>query len=94
MSSPSDSDMIAELVGTEVVIDVASPYVYAGTLVGYDHAYLVLEEADAHDLRDTTTTRDVYVLDTKRLGVRANRKRVLVARREIVGVSALADVIE
>ena len=47
-----------------------------------------------HDLRDSTTTRELYVLDSKRHGTRSNRTRVLVRREEIVSLSALDDVIE
>jgi len=85
---------IEEFLGTEVVLDMASYYVYVGTLAGEDAHYLVLENADVHDLRDTATTREMYVLDTKRHGVRSNRKRVMVRRDEIVSISALADVAE
>jgi len=81
------------LVGREVVIDVVPQFVYLGKLTGYDAKYLVLEQADVHDLRDTTTTRELYVVDAKRFGVRANRERVLVRIEEIVSLSALDDVI-
>jgi hypothetical protein len=81
------------LVGREVVVDVVSPFVYLGKLTGYDAKYLALEQADVHDLRDTTTTRELYVVDSKRFGVRANRERVLVRIEEIVSLSALDDVI-
>ena len=46
-----------------------------------------------HDLRDTTTTRELYVIDSRRLGIRTNRERVLVRLEEIVSLSALDDVI-
>ncbi len=81
------------LVGREVVIDVVPQYVYLGRLTAYDLKYVVLEQADVHDLRDTTTTRELYVIDSKRLGIRANRERVLVRIGEIVSLSALDDVI-
>jgi hypothetical protein len=81
------------LIGRVVVIDVVSPYVYLGKLTASDAGYIVLEQADVHDLRDTTTTRELYVIDSRRLGVRANRERVLVRIAEIVSVSALDDVI-
>jgi len=81
------------LVGREVVIDVISPYVYLGRLTGFDSKYIVLEQADVHDLRDTATTRELYVIESKRLGVRPNRERVLVRIGEIVSLSALDDVI-
>lgn len=81
-----------DLLGQEVVIDAASPFVYLGKLVGQDERYLVLEEADVHDLRDTNTTRELYVLDSRRHGIRANRGRVLVRQQDVVSISALADV--
>jgi len=86
-------DAVEALVGREIVIDVTSPFVFAGTLVEQDHRYLVLESADVHDLRDTNTTRELYLLDTRRYGIRTNRERVLVRRDEIVSISALEDVL-
>src|SRR5205814_3029924 len=67
--------------------------VCSSDLVGLlDTKYLVLEQADVHDLRDTTTTRELYVIDSKRLGVHANRERVLVRIGEIVSISALDEI--
>lgn len=83
-----------ELIGSEVVLDVASPYVYLGTLAGQDSQYLILDDADVHDLRDTTTTRELYVVEARRLGVHPNRKRVWVRLGEIVSMSRLADVVQ
>ena len=91
MSEPDDE--FQKLIGREVILDVSSQFVYAGTLVGRDERYAILEDVDVHDLRDTTTTREVYVLESKRHGVRANRKRVLVRSEEIVSISALDDVL-
>jgi hypothetical protein len=88
----SDS-ALDRLIGREVVIDVVSPFVCLGKLVAYDATYVSLEHADVHDLRDTTTTRELYVIDSRRFGIRANRERVLVRVGEIVSLSALDDVI-
>ena len=82
-----------QLVGREVVVDVASEYVYLGRLTGHGAKFLVLEQADVHDLRDTTTTRELYVVDSKRFGIRPNREKVLVRIGEIVSISAFDDVI-
>lgn len=87
-------DGLAPLMGRVVVLDVSSPYIYLGTLAGQDHRYLILELADVHDLRDTNTTRELYVLEARRHGVHHNRKRVLVRREDVVSVSALDDVVE
>ncbi len=80
--------------GRVVVLDLESRYVCVGTLAGEDHRYLILKQADLHDLRDTTTTRELYVLDCKRHGVNWNRRQVLIRRDEVVGLSLLDDVRE
>ena len=77
-----------KLVGREVVVDVASEYVYLGRLTGHGAKFLVLEQADVHDLRDTTTTREIYVVDSRRFGIRTNREKVFVRIGEIVSVHA------
>lgn len=94
MMSETPSPLLEEFAGQAVVVDVVGPYVFLGTLAGSDHKYVVLTDADAHDLRDTTTTRDLYALDARRHGINPNRRRVLVDRTQIVSISLLADVVE
>lgn len=89
----NESRFLEQLRGRPVVIDAASPFVHLGTLADFDEKYLVLEQADVHDLRDTTTTRENYIVDSRRLGIRVNRERALVRIDEIVSLSALDDVI-
>lgn len=86
--------MLDELIGHVVVIDLGSPYVCLGTLVSLDDHYLQLKNADLHDLRDTRTTRENYVAASQASGIKRNRKRVFVAKREVVAVSLLEDVVD
>jgi hypothetical protein len=86
--------MVEEFVGQKVVVDLRSPFVCLGTLQGFDEHYLDLRGADLHDLRDTVTTREIYVADSKQTGIKRNRKRVLVVRADVVAVSLLADVVD
>ena len=88
------ADTFDEMVGRVVVLDVTSPYVFVGTLVSHNPSVVTLDNADVHDLRDTHATRERYVLESKQHGVRANRRRVLVRRDEIVSISLLDDVID
>jgi hypothetical protein len=81
------------LVGDEVVVDIGTPFVALGVLVEVREDFLVLDHADLHDLRDTTTTREKYVLDSHEHGIRPNRRRVWVNRDQVVAVSRLADVV-
>jgi hypothetical protein len=85
--------MIDEWIGQRVVIDLSSPYVCLGTLTALHEAFIELADADVHDLRDTHTTRENYVVASLRTGIKRNRKKVLVARREIIAVARLKDVV-
>ncbi len=86
--------MLAEFVNEKVVVDLRGEYVCLGTLKGVDEHFLELRNADLHDLRDTDTSRENYVAASVATGVKRNRKRVLIARAEVVAVSRLADVID
>ncbi len=80
------------LIGQVVVVDMRSTYVCLGTLVGCEEQFLELVDADLHDFRDSTATREVYVYDSFRFGIRRNRSRVLVRRDEIVAITRFADI--
>jgi small nuclear ribonucleoprotein (snRNP)-like protein len=88
------SPMLAELQGQVLVVDLRSPYVCIGTLTGADSAFLELRDADLHDFRDSPKTRETYVYDSARLGVRRNRARVLIRRTEVVAIARLSDIME
>jgi hypothetical protein len=85
--------MLEELIGERVVIDLRSHYVCLGTLLRVDPLYVELKNADVHDLRDTDTTRELYVVDCFHTGIKRNRRRVLVVRSEMVAVARLDDVV-
>ena len=85
--------MLDELLNQKVVVDLRGPYVCIGTLVRIDEAWLELRNADLHDFRDTDTTREVYVADSRATGIKRNRKRVLLVRAEVVAVSRFEDVV-
>lgn len=86
--------MIEEMIGDRVVIDMRSQYVCLGTLLHVDDHYLELKNVDLHDLRNTDTTREVYVADSRATGIKRNRKRLLLVRGDMVAVSRLEDVVE
>lgn len=90
----SGAMMLDEFLDSKVVVDLASMYVCLGRLVRYDDHFLELKNADLHDLRDTETTRELYVADSVATGVKRNRKRVLVRRSEVVAISLLEDVVD
>lgn len=82
-----------DFIGKNVVIDVESMFVYLGRLHEVRDKTLILKQADAHDLRDSTTTREVYVRDARVHGIQPNRKTVYVRLEKVVGIALLDDVI-
>jgi small nuclear ribonucleoprotein (snRNP)-like protein len=86
--------MLDEFLDTKVVVDLVSPYVCLGRLTRYDEHFIEMKNADLHDLRDTETTRELYIADSVATGIKRNRKRVLIRRAEVVAVSALDDVVD
>jgi hypothetical protein len=86
--------MLDEFLEAKVVVDLVSPYVCLGKLTRYDDHYLELKNADLHDLRDTETTRELYIADSVATGIKRNRKRVLIRRSEVVAVSLLEEVVD
>lgn len=94
MNGPESSPLLASLVAQEVVIDLRSTYVCLGTLRGFDTEFLEVADADLHDFRDSKATREVYVFDSARLGIRRNRTRVLIRLSDVVGITLVRDISE
>jgi hypothetical protein len=89
-----ETGQLDNLIGQIVVLDVAAPFVYVGTLKTIDASYLVLTDADVHDLRDSESTRELYLLSSARDGVRRNRLEVTVRCDAVLSVSKLEDVVD
>jgi small nuclear ribonucleoprotein (snRNP)-like protein len=87
-------EQLQALIGEQVVVDVAAPFVYLGTLKSLSLGLLVLTDADVHDLRDAEITREIYVLNSARDGIRRNRKEVSIRGDVVLSVSRVADVMD
>jgi hypothetical protein len=83
-----------QLIGETVVLDIDGPVLYIGRLTSINDEWINLEEVDVHHVDDSTTSREKYIIDTKTLGIRANRKKASVRLERVVGVSRLQDVLE
>lgn len=86
--------MLEEFLNAKVVVDLSSTFVCLGRLVRYDDHFLELKNADLHDLRDTDTTRENYVVESVATGIKRTRKRVLIRRDQMVAISLLEEVVE
>jgi hypothetical protein len=88
--STADS-WLETLRGQLVVIDMDESYLVIGTLVQIDPHHVSLSDADVHDHREANCTKDVYLLESRQLGVRFNRKLVAIPRARILAISRLED---
>lgn len=89
-----DADRWAGYANRPVVLDTRSAYIYIGTLAKVDDAWLELVDVDVHDSSEGHSTKEKYVMEARKFGVKANRKRVSVRREFIVSLSLLEDVVE
>ena len=94
MADTPETDPLALFLGQLVVLDTQGPLLYIGTLQGLTPASLLLADADVHDTNDSRSSKDLYLVETRDLGVRINRTLVLVMRQQIASISLLGDVVD
>ena len=78
--------------GRYLVVDTDSDLVFIGKLLEATGRSLTLEDVDVHDRRDSSSKNEKYVLDSKKHGVRSNRKTVHLRLQRVVSYSLLEDV--
>ena len=81
------------LLGKVVVVDTDSRFVYLGLLDRVEIEFLVMKDVDVHDRRESPSTKEQYVMDSKKFGVKPNRKEVNVRKSQVVSVSKLDDIV-
>jgi small nuclear ribonucleoprotein (snRNP)-like protein len=90
----SDAETLSQFVNKPVVLDTRASFIYIGILSAVDEWFYTLTEVDVHDHSESTSTKEMYIIDTRRFGIRENRKKVLVRKNEVISISLLSDVIE
>ncbi len=77
-----------------IVVDTRSAWIYIGTLEKVLEGSIVLSHVDVHDSRETRTSKEEYVLESRVSGIKANRDSVYINLDYLVSFSALTDVIK
>jgi hypothetical protein len=81
-------------VGSIVVLDTATPLLYLGTLERVHEGFLTLTDVDVQDSSQMNSTKEIYILEARKFGVKKNRHRVEVRGDVVVSISRLDEVIE
>ena len=90
---PSPTEELTAYIGKDVILDTRGELLYIGRLEHVGEWFLTLADADVHDLTESRTRKDVYLIEAARFGVKKNRHKVMVRNREIVSLSTLDQVI-
>ena len=80
-------------IGQVVVVDTNSNFVYIGTLVRVLEHFVEMKDTDAHDRGEGLSTKEQYVMESKRFGVKPNRREVSIRKSSIVSLSRLEDIL-
>ncbi len=83
---------LEKCIGKKIVLDTDSSWIYIGNLEQVTTGCAMLSEADVHDSSDTTTSKEVYVFESRRTGVKPNRERVYINLDRAVSFSLLDEV--
>ncbi|MEK7449137.1 MAG: hypothetical protein AAB019_06605 [Planctomycetota bacterium] len=81
-------------INQNVVVDTNSFYIYIGKMTEATGHFIVLQDVDVYDPKETSSTREQYIMNAKKFGVKKNRKSVTVQTAFVVSISRLEDVIE
>ena len=79
-------------IGKQIVLDTRSSWVYIGTLEKVTGSYVVLSQTDVHESKASSTSKEVYIFETRATGIQANREMVFINLDYVVSFSLLKDV--
>ncbi len=84
---------LQEYIGERIVLDTNTDVLYLGKLVSVEKEYVGLENADVCWVNDLRSTREQYLMEAAKQGIRKNRTHVEVKNSVIISVSRLKDII-
>ena len=83
---------LSHYLNRKVVIDTRSSWVYIGTLEQVEDDFIVLSDVDVHDNSLVEATKEFYVLESKKTGIKSNRHRVHINLNFVVSFSGLEEI--
>lgn len=77
-----------------VVLDTETGWIYIGVLEDEDDRYYYLTDVDAFDISEVNMTKHEYLVKVKKDGLTVNRKKTIVSKEHVIGLTLLEDIIE
>lgn len=85
-------EQLTQYLKQHVVLDTRSSFMYIGILEAVYNGCVVLSEVDVHDSKETTTSKELYTIQSKTTGIKVNRDLVYVNIDYVVSFSPLSAV--
>lgn len=85
-------EALRPLLGTTVVVDTDASFIYLGVLERADAEFLVLNNVDVHDMGKGGLSKESYIHESTKIGVRPNRNRAWVRMDRVLSISPLDEV--
>ncbi len=70
-------EALKQFLNKKLVVDTRSSWIYIGTLENIGDNSIELSDVDVHDSKDTPTTKEIYLLDSKKPELRAIETELL-----------------
>lgn len=83
---------LATYLKKKVVIDTRSQWIYIGVLEDIIEHCILLSDVDVHDNDSAQATKEFYVLESKKTGIKSNRHKVFINMDFVVSFSGLEDI--
>lgn len=93
MTQLAHGDWLAAFIGHVVVCDIGEGFTVLGTITNIAPTFIEFSDVDFHNQHEANSSRDVYTLECKQIGVRPNRKKLFVPRDRLIALSKLDDVV-
>ena len=71
----------------KIVVDTSSSWIYIGNLKNIGENSIELTDVDVHDSKDTATTKEIYLVHSKKTGIKSNRENVFINMDYVVSFS-------
>jgi len=85
--------MYSKFLSKQIVVDVSGNFIYLGTLSKVQESWIELENVDIHDMLDSSSNKEAYIISAKITGIRANRRNISIDKDKIISISLFSDII-
>jgi len=85
-------DWLQQFLNEVVAAEIGEGFTIFGKLSAISEAHLEFVEADLHAQLEANSSRDIYAMETRDLGIRSNRSHLAIPRFQLVAISRLSDV--